>query len=73
VSTTSVDLPEPETPVTQMNRPSGSRHVTSFRLLPRAPVTTSSRVASARRRVGPHVSGAALAWLEARTQPIARR
>jgi Xaa-Pro aminopeptidase len=29
--------------------------------------------ADVRRRVGPHVSGAALAWLEARTQPIARR
>ncbi len=27
--------------------------------------------AEVRRRVGPHVSGAALAWLEARTQPIA--
>jgi len=28
--------------------------------------------AEVRRRVGPHVAGAALAWLEARTQPIAR-
>jgi Xaa-Pro aminopeptidase len=27
--------------------------------------------ADVRRRVGPHVSGAALAWLETRTQPIA--
>ena len=31
----SVDLPEPDTPVTQTNRPTGSSSVTSFRLLPR--------------------------------------
>ncbi len=34
---TSVDLPAPETPVTQVNRPSGISAVTFLRLLPRAP------------------------------------
>src|SRR5882762_3328447 len=34
VSTMSVDLPEPETPVTQVNRPSGICVVTCARLLP---------------------------------------
>ena len=32
---TSVDLPEPLTPVTQMNLPSGNSAVTFLRLLPR--------------------------------------
>ena len=40
---TSVDLPPPETPVTQVNRPSGIVAVTFFRLLPRAPTILSSR------------------------------
>jgi hypothetical protein len=30
----SVDLPEPDTPVMQVNRPTGSSSETSFRLLP---------------------------------------
>ena len=34
--------PEPETPVMQVNRPTGSVSVTSFRLLPRAPVSFST-------------------------------
>ena len=34
----SVDLPEPETPVTQVRSPSGSSSVTFCRLLPRAPL-----------------------------------
>ena len=42
VSLISVDLPEPETPVMQVNRPTGSVSVTSFRLLPRAPVSFST-------------------------------
>ena len=37
VSLISVDLPEPETPVTQVIRPMGISAVTFFRLLPRAP------------------------------------
>jgi hypothetical protein len=40
VSLTSVDLPEPETPVTQTRSPSGSSRSTLFRLWPRAPRTT---------------------------------
>ncbi len=35
----SVDLPEPETPVMQVKRPSGISAVTFFRLLPVAPTT----------------------------------
>ena len=50
---TSVDLPPPETPVTQVKRPSGIVAVTFFRLLPRAPTMRSSRPGvAARRRVG---------------------
>lgn len=33
----SVDLPEPETPVMQVNRPTGISRLTFCRLLPRAP------------------------------------
>ena len=36
-------MPPPETPVTQVNRPSGISAVTFFRLLPRAPTTLSAR------------------------------
>ena len=44
---TSVDLPEPETPVTQTSRPSGSSTVTSFRLFSRAPrIRSRAAVAS---------------------------
>src|SRR5262249_6627040 len=39
----SVDLPPPETPVTQVNRPSGISAVTFFRLLPRAFTTLMVR------------------------------
>ena len=39
---TRVDLPPPETPVTQVKRPSGIVAVTFFRLLPRAPTIFSS-------------------------------
>ncbi len=50
VSLTRVDLPEPETPVTQVSRPTGSASETFFRLLPVAPVMTSWRFGSAARR-----------------------
>jgi len=40
VSTTSVDLPPPDTPVTQLNVPSGTLIPTSLRLLPVAPVSS---------------------------------
>ncbi len=37
----SVDLPEPDTPVTQVNRPTGKSTLTDFRLWPVAPTTRS--------------------------------
>ena len=37
----SVDLPEPETPVTQVSRPTGISRSTLRRLLPRAPLSFS--------------------------------
>ena len=37
-----VDLPEPETPVTQVIKPSGMVKSTLFRLLPRAPFNVST-------------------------------
>src|SRR3712207_7719772 len=43
MSVTSVDLPEPLTPVTAMNCPSGKPTVRLRRLCSRAPCTTSSR------------------------------
>ncbi|MCY1556528.1 hypothetical protein D9M68_932850 [compost metagenome] len=42
MSFTSVDLPEPETPVTQVSRPTGKATLTFFRLLPVAPTTRIS-------------------------------
>ena len=42
MSLTSVDLPEPETPVTATNRPSGNATSTSRRLLADAPLTVTS-------------------------------
>ena len=51
VSMTSVDLPPPETPVTQVKSPSGIVAVTFFRLLPRAPTIVSSRPGSRARRL----------------------
>ncbi len=50
---TRVDLPPPETPVTQVNRPTGTDAVMRFRLLPRAPTILSSLPGyGARRRAG---------------------
>ncbi len=53
MSLISVDLPEPDTPVTQTKRPTGISTVTSLRLLPRAPTTRRLFAASRRwRRAG---------------------
>ena len=49
MSISSVDLPPPETPVTQVNSPSGISAVTFFRLLPRALTTVSVRRVFGRR------------------------
>ena len=48
----SVDLPPPETPVTQVNRPSGISAVMFLRLLPRALMTLSARRVLRGRRSG---------------------
>src|SRR5439155_121163 len=50
MSVTSVDLPEPDTPVTATNRPSGNSTVRSRRLCWRAPMTASLRSGSGVRR-----------------------
>ena len=47
----SVDLPEPETPVTQTNRPTGRLRSTAFRLFPVAPRMRSRFLADGRLRV----------------------
>src|SRR4029434_743133 len=52
MSLTSVDLPEPLTPVIAMNWPSGKPTVRPRRLCSRAPCTTSSRPGVCGRRVG---------------------
>src|SRR5690606_26813813 len=41
VSLISADLPEPDTPVTQVNRPAGISRSTFLRLLPQAPYRRS--------------------------------
>ena len=56
VSTRSVDLPPPETPVTQVNSPSGMSAEIFFRLLPRAPTTRSTRCGFFGRRSGTAIS-----------------
>jgi len=48
-------LPEPETPVTQVRTPKGMRTVTSFRLWPAAPLSSSQPV-GVRRTAGTAIS-----------------
>lgn len=43
----SVDLPEPETPVIQVKRPTGNFNVTFFKLLPVAPMSSTCFLGSA--------------------------
>src|SRR6266436_1280479 len=50
VSTNSVDFPPPDTPVTQVNRPSGISAVMFLRLLPRALTSLSVRDGARGRR-----------------------
>ena len=45
-----VDLPPPETPVMQVKTPTGISPVTSFRLLPLAPITFSRLALATERR-----------------------
>ena len=56
VSMVSVDLPPPETPVTQTNLPSGKSAVTSRRLLPVALTTVSFLPLPGRRSAGTDIS-----------------
>src|SRR5258708_6440122 len=62
----SVDLPEPETPVTHTNRPTGSARSIFLRLFPRAPRSRNTRVLSKRRRV----SGSAISSAPERYCPV---
>ena len=51
MSLTSVDLPEPETPVTETRQPSGNETSIPRRLCSRAPTTVSCRFWSIGRRI----------------------
>src|SRR5712671_4348231 len=62
----SVDLPEPETPVTHTNRPTGSARSIFLRLFPRAPRSRNTRVLSKRRRV----SGSGISSAPERYWPV---
>jgi len=50
ISLTKVDLPDPETPVTDTKTPSGTSTSISLRLFSFAPLTTSLRLGSIARR-----------------------
>ena len=64
VSLTSVDLPEPETPVTVMNFPTGNSTSIPFRLCCEAPRTQKEPRSSTRR------SGTAISRLPERNWPV---
>src|SRR6266480_991637 len=64
ISFTRVDLPEPETPVTQMNLPTGNSTSISLRLCCAAPRTRNEPRSSSRR------SGTAIERLPARNCPV---
>src|SRR3954453_1722620 len=64
ISFTRVDLPEPETPVTQMNLPTGNATSISFRLCCTAPLTRKVPRSSSR------LSGTAIERLPARNCPV---
>ena len=63
---TSVDLPEPETPVTQVRSPSGICAETLRRLLPVAPTIVICRAGSGRMRI----PGTAMRRLPERYWPV---
>src|SRR5439155_15276036 len=66
MSLTSVDLPEPETPVTDVSTPSGNDTSISRRLCSRAPTTVSWR----RRATGRLLAGIAMLSLPDRYAPV---
>ena len=51
MSLTRVDLPDPDTPVTEVSTPSGKATSISRRLCSRAPTTVSCRFLSGTRRI----------------------
>src|SRR3982751_5818751 len=64
-----VDLPPPETPVMQVKVPTGISAVTSFRLLPRAPMTRSTFFFE----IGRRSSGTAISRAPERYWPVRLR
>src|ERR1700742_2176366 len=63
VSISKVDLPPPETPVTQVNRPSGISAEMFLRLLPRALITLMVRRWFGGRRSGTSTAGSPVRYL----------
>ena len=66
VSMVKVDLPPPDTPVMQVNTPTGIEPVMVFRLLPRAPSTVSIFF----RSIGRRSSGTAISRAPVRYWPV---
>ncbi len=66
VSMVKVDLPPPETPVMQVNTPTGIEPVMFFRLLPRAPSTVTIFF----RLIGRRSSGTAISRAPVRYWPV---
>ena len=66
MSLTSVDLPEPDTPVTEVSTPSGKDTSISRRLCSRAPTTVSCRLRSTGRRM----AGTSICSLPERYAPV---
>ena len=66
MSTTRLDLPEPETPVMPTKQPSGKRASTSCRLLARQPLSSSQRRFLALRRL----AGTGMARMPERYWPV---
>ena len=66
MSLTSVDLPEPETPVTEVSTPSGNDTSISCRLCSRAPTTVSCRL----RSIGRRMAGTSMLSLPERYAPV---
>ena len=60
-----VDLPEPDTPVTQVNNPTGILACTDCKLLPRAPMISKKRSFT-----GMRFSGTAIASRPERYAPV---
>src|ERR1017187_5190328 len=74
MSLTSVDFPDPETPVTAMKQPSGNATSTFFRLCSVAPLTTTSRPRTRfRRTAGSGMASRPVRYGPGTHSPLARR